>query len=69
MVVHGYQFEIDPSDHAWTGGIYSRRGWLYFDYNPEGQKAGMKMEQRKNRSYRQPIRTWVNGVECANLHI
>ena len=29
--VHGYQFEIDPSPRAWTGGIYdeARRGWLY----------------------------------------
>src|SRR5690606_38279078 len=28
--VHGYQFEIDPSSRAWTGGIYdeARRGWL-----------------------------------------
>src|SRR5213079_2932899 len=28
--VHGYQVEIDPSDRAWTGGIYDegRRGWL-----------------------------------------
>ncbi len=27
--VHGYQVEIDPSDRAWTGGIYDegRRGW------------------------------------------
>src|SRR5205807_868656 len=28
--VHGYQVEIDPSERAWTGGIYDegRRGWL-----------------------------------------
>ena len=28
--VHGYQFEIDPSERAWTGGIYdeARREWL-----------------------------------------
>ncbi len=28
--VHGYQFEIDPSDRAWSGGIYdeARRGGL-----------------------------------------
>ena len=40
--VHGYQFEIDPSERAWTGGVYdeARRGWLYpLNYNPEGQKA------------------------------
>ena len=29
--VHGYQFEIDPSDRAWSGGVYDEaaRGWLY----------------------------------------
>src|SRR5690606_5605107 len=29
--VHGYQVEIDPSERAWSGGIYdeARRGWLY----------------------------------------
>src|SRR5688572_27660834 len=29
--VHGYQFEIDPSARAWSGGIYdeARRDWLY----------------------------------------
>lgn len=29
--VHGYQFEIDPSDRAWSGGIYDEAGrmWLY----------------------------------------
>lgn len=40
--VHGYQVEFDPSDRAWSGGIYdeARRGWLYtLDKNPAGQKA------------------------------
>ena len=40
--VHGYQVELDPSDRAWSGGIYdeARRGWLYpLDKNPAGQKA------------------------------
>ena len=29
--VFGYQMEIDPSDRAWSGGIYDegRRGWLF----------------------------------------
>ena len=28
--VHGYQVELDPSERAWSGGIYdeARRGWL-----------------------------------------
>ena len=39
--VHGYQFEIDPSPRAWTGGIYdeARRGWLYpLTKNPSAEK-------------------------------
>lgn len=29
--VHGYQIEIDPSERAWSAGIYdeARRGWLH----------------------------------------
>lgn len=40
--VHGYQIEIDPSDRAWTGGIYdsSCRGWLYtLEDNRAAQRA------------------------------
>lgn len=70
--VHGYQFEIDPSDRAWTGGIYdeARRGWLYpMTYNPEGQKAFKKGEWNKARveAIGTSVRTWVNGILCADL--
>ncbi|MDD4159261.1 MAG: DUF1080 domain-containing protein [Proteiniphilum sp.] len=70
--VHGYQFEIDPSDRAWTGGIYdeARRGWLYpLNYNPAGQKAFRNGEWNKARieAIGSSIRTWVNGVPCADL--
>lgn len=70
--VHGYQFEIDPSGRAWTGGIYdeARRGWLYpGNYNPEGQKAFKKGEWNKARieAIGSSIRTWVNGIPCADL--
>jgi hypothetical protein len=39
--VHGYQVEIDPSDRAWTGGLYdeARRGWLH---TLENQKDARK---------------------------
>ena len=36
--VHGYQVEIDPSDRAWSAGIYdeARKGWLYsLENNPK----------------------------------
>jgi len=70
--VHGYQFEIDPSSRAWTGGIYdeARRGWLYpMNYNPEGQKAFKNGEWNKARieAIGSSIRTWVNGVSCTDL--
>jgi hypothetical protein len=70
--VHGYQFEIDPSDRAWTGGIYdeSRRGWIYpLNYNPEGQKAFKHEEWNKARieAIGSSIRTWLNDVPCAEL--
>ncbi|MFT3903050.1 MAG: DUF1080 domain-containing protein [Niabella sp.] len=70
--VHGYQFEIDPSSRAWTGGIYdeARRGWLYsMNYNPEGQKAFKNGEWNSARieAIGTSIRTWVNGIACADL--
>jgi len=70
--VHGYQFEIDPSARAWTGGIYdeARRGWLYpMNYNPEGQKAFKNGEWNRVRieAIGSSIRTWVNGIACADL--
>ena len=71
-VVHGYQFEIDPSSRAWTGGIYdeSRRGWLYsMTYNPNGQKAFKNGEWNMARieAIGSRIRTWVNGIYCSDL--
>ena len=70
--VHGYQFEIDPSSRAWTGGIYdeARRGWLYpMNYNPEGQKAFRNGEWNRARieAIGSSIRTWVNGIVCTDL--
>lgn len=40
--VHGYQVEIDPSERAWSAGIYdeARRGWLNtMENNPKAQQA------------------------------
>lgn len=70
--VHGYQFEIDPSSRAWTGGIYdeARRGWLYpMNYNPEGQKAFKNGDWNRARieAIGSSIRTWVNGIACSDL--
>lgn len=70
--VHGYQFEIDPSDRAWTGGVYdeARRGWLYpLTMNPSAQTAFKKDAWNKARveAIGNSIRTWVNGIACTDL--
>ena len=70
--VHGYQFEIDPSKRAWTGGVYdeARRGWLYnLNNNPAAKKAFKNNEWNKARieCIGNSIRTWVNGIACADL--
>ncbi len=70
--VHGYQCEIDPAARAWSGGIYDegRRGWLYpLDMNPEGRKAFRNDEWNHYRieAIGNSIRTWVNGIPCADL--
>lgn len=70
--VHGYQFEIDPSNRKWTGGIYdeARRGWLYtLTNNSKGTNAFKNNEWNTARieAIGTSIRTWVNGVLCTDL--
>ncbi len=70
--VHGYQFELDPSDRKWTGGIYdeARRGWLYpLSLNPSAQDAFKAGEWNKVRveAIGNKIKTWVNGVPVASV--
>lgn len=70
--VHGYQFEIDPSKRAWSGGIYdeARRNWVYpLTVNPKAQMAFKSGEWNKVRieCVGNSIRTWLNGVACANI--
>jgi hypothetical protein len=70
--VHGYQVEIDPSDRAYSAGIYdeARRGWLYpLDLNPEAKKAFKKDQWNKYRieAIGTSIRTFLNGVPVAHV--
>lgn len=70
--VNGYQMEIDPSDRAWSGGVYdeARRGWLCTpDNNPAGKAAFHKNEWNRYRieAIGSSIRTFVNGVPVSNL--
>lgn len=71
--VHGYQCEIDPSDRAWSGGIYdeSRRGWLVTNEDNPAAKAAYKKfgwNQYRIEAIGNNIRIWLNGVNTANLY-
>lgn len=71
-LVHGYQVEIDPSDRAWSGGIYDegRRGWLD---DLEGDEPARKAfnpggwNHYRIEAIGPKIRTWVNGIATADL--
>jgi len=70
--VHGYQCEMDPSDRAWSGGIYdeARRGWLVtLQEHRLGQAACKKDDWNHYRieAFGDTIRIWLNGVNTANL--
>jgi hypothetical protein len=69
-LVYGYQIEADPTERAWSGGLYdeARRGWMYpLDLNPQA-KSAFKMGEWN--SYRieaigNEIKSWINGQEVA----
>lgn len=70
--VHGYQVEIDPSERAWSAGIYdeARRGWLFpLTLNPAASRAFRPGEW--NHLYIEAIgpeiRTWLNNVPATLL--
>ena len=70
--VHGYQVEIDPSERAWSAGLYDegRRGWLVpLTNNPKAQAA---FKQNDWNHYRiealgDTLKTWINGVPASYL--
>ena len=70
--VHGYQAEIDPSDRAWTAGIYDegRRLWLNnLEKNDAARAAFRQNEWNKLRieCRGDSIKTWLNDVPAADL--
>lgn len=70
--VHGYQIEIDPSERAWTAGIYEegRRGWLKdLKENEAARKAFIPNDWNRLRiEFRgAKLKTWLNGVAAAEL--
>jgi len=70
--VYGRQVEVDPTKRKWTGGIYDegRRKWLYpMDLNPNAQGAYKHGEWNhfKIECIGNEMRTWVNGIACADV--
>ena len=74
-LVFGYQIELEANkpDRLWSGGIYdqSRRDlFLYpLSNNHKGRGAFVNDSWNKIRveAVGNEIRTWVNGIQCANL--
>ncbi|MCP3903582.1 MAG: DUF1080 domain-containing protein [Planctomycetes bacterium] len=70
--VYGYQCEIDPSERAWSGGIYDegRRGWLASLADEPVARGAFRLDGWNAyviRAEGARLRTWVNGVPCADL--
>jgi hypothetical protein len=70
--VFGYQYEIDPSARAYTGGIYdeARRAWLFdLKDNEPARKAFKQGEwnQARIECQGEQLTTWINGVKAAEL--
>lgn len=70
--VHGYQFEIDPSPRAYTGGVYDegRRGWLFDLKNNEAARKAFKQGDWNTARIEcrgGSIKTFINGVPAADF--
>ena len=68
--VYGRQVEIDPTERAWTGGVYdeARRGWLYpVDLNENAKTAYKKDDFNHFRIevIGNETKTWINGIPVA----
>ena len=70
--VFGYQFEIDPSARAYTGGVYdeARRGWLADLKDNEAARKAFKQGEWNSARIEcrgESIKTWINGVLAADF--
>jgi hypothetical protein len=70
--VFGYQYEIDPSDRAYTGGVYdeARRGWLNDLKNNKAAREAFKNGEwnaARIECRGESIKTWINGVPAADF--
>lgn len=78
--VYGYQAEVDPTDRAWSGGLYDegRRGWLH---PAEGDSvAGVTFREEHGdafnptgwndyriRAHGDSLKIWVNGERTTSI--
>lgn len=70
--VHGYQVEVDPSERAFSGGIYDeeRRGWLADLKDNEAARKAFKVGEWNHyriEAVGDSMKTWVNGIAAADL--
>jgi hypothetical protein len=72
--VFGYQAECDPTDRAWSGGLYDegRRGWLAPTNKERGKTKLVKAPQGEWMQYRikcvgDHLQVWVNGQQTTDF--
>lgn len=70
--VHGYQTDIDPSERAWSGGIYeeAQRGWFYTGEMHPPAKALYQFGQWNHyriEAIGPRLRVWINGGAAADV--
>ncbi len=70
--VHGYQADIDPSERAWSGGIYeeAKRGWFYTgEMNPPAKKLYQfgKWNHYRVEAIGPRLRVWINGQPASDV--
>jgi len=80
--VWGYQAEVDPSDRAWSGGLYDegRRKWLY-PQKPNDSPSGDAFREKTEGAFKRygwnkyrihaegnRLRIYVNGVLCTDYN-
>ncbi len=71
-LVRGYQIEIDPSQRAWSGGLYEERGRGWLDDlgdNAAAREAFVPGEWNHIRVVADGnrVRSWINGVPAADF--
>ena len=69
--IYGYQIEMDPSERAWTGGLYQvgGRGWIvHLKDNPKAQQAYKNegWNHMRIKCKGDSIATWINGVQAVS---